>query len=39
MEDFIEELLQEFDDWTENPDLLGQVNPEDYWDQGLGPRS
>ena len=36
MDDFIDELLQEYELWIEDPELIGQVDPEEYWDQDPG---
>ncbi len=30
------DLLQELELWIENPELLGQVDPDEYWDQDPG---
>ena len=36
MDDYIDELLQEFEFWIDDPDFVGQVDPEEYWDQDPG---
>jgi len=38
IEDLLEkyDLLHEFERWVENPELIGQVDPDEYWDQDPG---